>query len=59
MRFSEFLKNYRVDKNISRERLARKLGVTHQTIYNWENEKTIPNLATVQGVRKLLEADSN
>ena len=38
------LKQVRINSKISQEELAEKVGVTRQTIRNWENGDYIPNV---------------
>jgi transcriptional regulator with XRE-family HTH domain len=45
MRFGERLIQLRKEKKISQEQLAEDLGVTRQTISNWENYKNYPDIA--------------
>lgn len=44
MKFYELLKQKRREKNISQERLAEMIGVSKSTVYNWENQRNIPQL---------------
>lgn len=41
--FSEFVKEVRLQLQISQEDLARELGVSFATINRWENGKTAPS----------------
>ena len=45
MKFGERLIQLRKEKKISQEQLAEDLGVTRQTISNWENYKNYPDIA--------------
>lgn len=38
------IKKYRSEKDLSQENLAEKLYVSRQTVSNWENEKTYPDI---------------
>ncbi len=38
------IKKYRADKSLSQEALAEKVYVSRQTISNWENEKSYPDI---------------
>lgn len=38
------IKKYRTDLNLSQEKLAEKVYVTRQTISNWENNKSYPDI---------------
>ena len=48
-KFSERLKELRIEKNLSQNQLAKELNnvVTHSAINLWENGKRIPNLEVV------------
>ncbi|MBN2103049.1 helix-turn-helix transcriptional regulator [bacterium] len=41
--FSEFVKEVRLQLEMSQEDLARELGVSFATINRWENRKTTPS----------------
>lgn len=51
--FSEQLKIARKQKSLSQTELGKLIGVQTQTISNWENSKSKPNLETIN---KLCEA---
>ena len=44
MELSIQIKKYRTDLHLSQEELAEKVYVTRQTISNWENEKSYPDI---------------
>lgn len=44
MKLSAQIKKYRTGMNLSQEELAEKLYVTRQTISNWENNKSYPDI---------------
>lgn len=44
MNFSNQLKKYRKEHQFSQEALAEKIYVSRQTISNWENDKTYPDI---------------
>lgn len=44
MNLSKQIKHYRTKANLSQEDLAEKLYVSRQTISNWENEKSYPDI---------------
>lgn len=44
MELNEQIKKYRTEMNISQEELAEKIFVTRQSISNWENGKTYPDI---------------
>lgn len=41
------IKNARVKANLTQEQVAEVLGVSRQTVSNWENEKTYPDIVSV------------
>lgn len=41
------IKNARIKANLTQEQAAETLGVSRQTISNWENEKTYPDIVSV------------
>ena len=63
--FSDYLKEYRVNNQMSQEDLAKKLGTTKQVVSNYENGKHVPkitvaaNIADALGVplEKMLKVD--
>ncbi len=44
MEISSQIKKYRAEQNLSQEELAEKVYVSRQTISNWENEKSYPDV---------------
>lgn len=44
MELSNQIKKYRMDLNLSQEELAEKIYVTRQTISNWENDRSYPDV---------------
>ena len=47
MEFSQQIKKYRSQAALTQDELAEKIYVTRQTISNWENEKSYPDIASV------------
>ncbi|MCD7844141.1 MAG: helix-turn-helix domain-containing protein [Clostridiales bacterium] len=41
------IKNARINANLTQEQVAEAIGVSRQTISNWENEKTYPDIISV------------
>ncbi|MTD41621.1 helix-turn-helix domain-containing protein [Erwinia sp. CPCC 100877] len=39
-----FIKQKRIEQNITQTDLAKKIGVSRQTISNWENDRTLPDI---------------
>ena len=44
MHISKRLKELRIENNFSQEKLAEILNVSRQTISNWENERSYPDV---------------
>ena len=44
MELNAQIKKYRTELNLSQEELAEKVYVTRQTVSNWENEKSYPDI---------------
>lgn len=42
------IKKYRIIKEYSQEKLGQMIGVTSQAISSWENNRTEPNMGTVE-----------
>lgn len=67
MNFGDKLLRIRKEKNITQEQLAQMIGVTRQTVSNWELNITIPNIDDLKKISeilnvsyaKLLNASSN
>ncbi len=49
------LKRFRESKNFSQEEVARKVGVTRQAVYKWENNKSYPDIDNLILLSKLYE----
>ena len=56
---SQNIKTYREQNNLTQQQLADRLGVTHQTVSNWENGRSVPNLDTLSDISKKLNIDIN
>ena len=41
------IKNARTSANLTQEQVAEALDVSRQTVSNWENEKTYPDIVSV------------
>ncbi len=59
MSFGQRLLEIRKSKNISQEMLADRIGVTRQTISNWEMNITVPNVSDLRNIVKELQVDYN
>lgn len=57
--FSKNVKLYRRKCGISQEGLAAQLNVTRQTVSNWENDKSYPDLEMVVLLAQTLKTDVN
>ena len=47
MQIGEKLKNARLERKITQEGLAEKMGVSRQTISNWENNRSYPDIISL------------
>jgi len=47
MKFGEKLKNARIRIDMTQEAVAKTIGVSRQSLSNWENDRTYPDLASV------------
>mgnify|MGYP000618135430 CR=1 FL=1 len=47
MEIGKKLKNARVQSGMTQENVAEKINVSRQTISNWENEKSFPDIVNV------------
>ena len=50
-----FIREKREKKGFSQEALARKIDVSHASIYKIESDKVIPSFPTIVGLSKILE----
>lgn len=55
MKIGDKLKKARMDKNLTQEEVADKLYVSRQSISNWENNKTYPDIGNVLALSDLYE----
>lgn len=47
MEIGKKLKNARIEAGLTQEKAAEKIDVSRQTISNWENEKSYPDIISV------------
>lgn len=47
MKLNKQIKKYRTNMNLSQEEFAEKIYVTRQTVSNWENEKSYPDIHSI------------
>ena len=55
MKFGEKLKQARQRSELTQEEVVKKLGVTRQSLSNWENDRTYPDLASVVRLSNLYQ----
>lgn len=48
------IKRFRTEKGITQDELAEVLNVTRQAVSNWENEKTQPDIETLNSIAETL-----
>lgn len=53
MEIGKKLKNARIEAGLTQEKAAEKIDVSRQTISNWENEKSYPDIISVIAVSDL------
>ena len=52
------IKHARLARGMNQEQLAEALGVTRQTVSNWERSASNPDLATLERIAAALETDT-
>lgn len=57
MKIGYKLKKARMDKNLTQEEVAEKIFVSRQSISNWENNKTYPDIGNVLAKKIKFESD--
>lgn len=55
--FARNVKRRRAERGMSQEQLAEKLGVTRQTVSNWERSVSFPELPTLELIASALDTD--
>lgn len=53
MEIGKKLKDARLHSGLTQEKVAEELNVSRQTISNWENEKSYPDIISVIGLSNL------
>ena len=53
MEIGKKLKNARIEAGLTQEKAAEKINVSRQTISNWENEKSYPDIISVIALSEL------
>lgn len=56
MEIGKKLKNARIEAGLTQEKAAEKIDVSRQTISNWENEKSYPDIISVIALSDLYSA---
>lgn len=49
------LKALRINKNLTQKEASEKLGITKETLSNWENAKSFPNVKQIKNIEKLYD----
>lgn len=55
MRIGEKLKNFRLSLGMTQEQIAEKINVSRQTISNWENGKSLPDVISLIKISDLYQ----
>ena len=55
MELGNHIKHYRNEKGLSQEELAERVYVTRQTISNWENNKSYPDINSIVLLSEIFE----
>ena len=53
------IEKLREERGMTRQELAKEMGVAGQTVYRWESGERVPDIATYLRILKLLGVDSN
>lgn len=51
------LKAARVNANLSRTEAAKRLGISVDTLFNWENGKTFPNVPQIEKIQEVYNVE--
>ncbi len=57
--FSGNLRKYRKERGFTQERLAKSIGVAHNTISDWENSTRYPSIDKVYDIARVLNVGLN
>lgn len=57
--FGEVIYNLRKSRNFSQVEIAKQLGVTKQTVSNWENNNILPSVEMLVKVSKLFSVSTD
>ncbi len=55
MKIGEIIRKYRKEKNLTQEEMANRLGVTAPAVNKWENGNSMPDIALITPICRLLE----
>lgn len=55
MQIGEVIRKYRKEKNLTQEEMARRLGVTAPAVNKWENGNSMPDIAFLAPIARLLD----
>lgn len=55
MRIGEVIRTYRKSRNLTQEEMARRLGVTAPAVNKWENNVSLPDIALLAPIARVLE----
>lgn len=58
MKFGERLKLARIRADLTQEQVIKQIGVTRQSLSNWENDRTYPDLASVVKLSDLYQVSN-
>jgi len=53
--FSKSIKFYRKELGYSQEQLAEKIGISRQTLFNWENNSTSPDINQAKKISEIFK----
>ena len=54
MSIGEVIRKYRKEKNMTQEEMARRLGVSAPAVNKWENGNSMPDIALLAPIARLL-----
>lgn len=57
--FGSFLKSMRLKKSYTQSEIGKRLNVTQQTIFSWENNKKFPSVKLIPMYAKVLGVDED
>lgn len=54
-KFKERLKELRIEKNLTQKQLSKKLNISEDSIYNWENGRSEPSITDLINLSIILD----